>query len=786
LFLFAVATQIGLYFFFTRGAREPAMKHVTVEDSRLLGIPVGCLVGCLPLFFLSTSPLGNILCLVASSAVFTVFPKSDRSVLRTAALFVPLLLYLASSASVSGPHAVPCPWFPASLGIFVALVIIVSARVLQLSWQKTTLFFIVPGLIFILNSSLYHSVIGWDFFHEGEVLTTAHLWLKGYFPYRDMVFVHGLWMNPLQGLAAFSVFGEQRWSLAALNHAILTPVFFVTLYISFLSLFGEAPIFAVAAGLFSPYFLNGYMSAVDQRFIFAPVIGVFTLLALRKRKTVLTGILGCLLCTQFIAIPETAFFLVGACSAVLLYEWQERGAFPWKALSALAVGGLLTFGVWLGFLASHNAVGSYFEYFHNFASDHRYGSGIEPVSIKGVHDIFLAVAPLLCIVYFLWRLSYQFFRGQVLSPRDCLILAWVIFTILYFTKFLSRMDPGHAARIFMPALPLFFLMCLEVFRRVFSRHAALVLSLVLFFGSARGLADAVTHIPEKWRAPGELTLAPRVGPSVDVEKVNKLYTDFTAFFADALEPGQTVYDFTNLTSVFYFLFDLEPVSRYHIINYAMHDFTQDIVIHDLEKKRPPLAIFHDTWNMTHSMDSVENMVRHWKVSRFLLRQYKPLGWLDGYLILSAKNQASPPNERTLNQDRLYDIDAVCDWGFAPRFGLPKYEATASTLATTVARNLAGDPAQFELSSSSDFRQWDWLSLTVTSMNDGVWDLAFAKDPKPGQIIRFRVGRAPEATTVHLAVSSCLFWHDPQWGRTLYLRAPADAQVLGAQLTGIRP
>ncbi|NTV04800.1 hypothetical protein HGA89_07855, partial [bacterium] len=47
-----------------------------------------------------------------------------------------------------------------------------------------------------------------DAFHEGETLGAATCHLAGQAPYRDTIFVHGVWQDPLRSAAAFALFGR--------------------------------------------------------------------------------------------------------------------------------------------------------------------------------------------------------------------------------------------------------------------------------------------------------------------------------------------------------------------------------------------------------------------------------------------------------------------------------------------------------------------------------------------------------------------------------------------------
>lgn len=64
-----------------------------------------------------------------------------------------------------------------------------------------------------------------DIFHEGESLGTAMSYISGKAPYRDFIFAHGAYQDPLRSAAAFSLFGTSVGAARSLESAVKLAAF---------------------------------------------------------------------------------------------------------------------------------------------------------------------------------------------------------------------------------------------------------------------------------------------------------------------------------------------------------------------------------------------------------------------------------------------------------------------------------------------------------------------------------------------------------------------------------
>jgi len=78
--------------------------------------------------------------------------------------------------------------------------------------------------IFLLVSLLPGPQGGFQGFDDAQDLAGGSLLSRGFFPWRDMLFIHGLFPDVLEGTIGTALFGDTRWAVAASNGVILYPL----------------------------------------------------------------------------------------------------------------------------------------------------------------------------------------------------------------------------------------------------------------------------------------------------------------------------------------------------------------------------------------------------------------------------------------------------------------------------------------------------------------------------------------------------------------------------------
>ena len=218
-------------------------------------------------------------------------------------------------------------WFPLWLAMTLTAVLLVvavlgvrravnSGRLRTLERQFLLL---IPAavLLFLVLARFPGEVGSIDFFHEGEPLAAGRLTAEGAFPWRDLMFIHGLLHDVFTPLIGFAVFEDTRWGGVAGSLMIIFPAYWLGQYFLSVYLFGRNVLFLLGTQL---AVVLGLIRDVHIRFALMPFALLLLAAVLRKPTWPRTGALALVLAAQAVISPETTI-VIPACLAVLgLYE----------------------------------------------------------------------------------------------------------------------------------------------------------------------------------------------------------------------------------------------------------------------------------------------------------------------------------------------------------------------------------------------------------------------------------------------------------------------------------
>jgi hypothetical protein len=105
---------------------------------------------------------------------------------------------------------------------------------------------------------------------------------------------------------------------------------------------------------------------------------------------------------------------------------------------------------------------------------------------------------------------------------------------------------------------------------------------------------------------------------------------------------------------------------------AVRRSTQLDLIEELDRTRPKLVVFDSESTGLPDWDGVPNEVRHYEISRYILRHYRPLARLQGQVFygrndLSLESRVPRGSAEMVTASEAYSQARTCDWGYAPRF-----------------------------------------------------------------------------------------------------------------------
>ena len=511
-------------------------------------------------------------------------------------------LMVTSSGEVRG-----YPWLPAWLafGAAITLLAYLVIRIRQAPGREargslerwTAILVAAPVGLFVFTAFFPGELGTLDSFEDGQVLAGTELTRAGAFPWRDILFSHGLLFDVGRGLFGFGIFDESRWGVVAGDGVLLVPLAWIALYYLCAYLFWTNWLFLLGTQLL---IVCGHITEIQTRMILVPLAFLVFAALLARPSVPLAIAFTAVMVAQIIVTPEA--LVVGAASFATLvvfeFLYHERGrtfraSYP-RTTRCLAVGGVIAVG-WAVFLAAYRALGDWALSFAATIPGHRLTGGIESFIPRRTFEVLAPIAVVLVVFAFM---SVGVFLRHRFSYKDWVAVAMAGFTLLYFTKFLSRADRPHLEQSFAAAVPVLFYV---VFRGItfveaqlaklpfirgvgwFPRRHTLTLPVlvVLLIIAPEPLHNAVRAAPGHFRAiAAEEPEVAGIGYARPGENDARVLRGLEQELGSLLAPGDSVFDFSNAPGVFHYLLDEQPSTRYYHVSYAIRRRTQsDLLDH---------------------------------------------------------------------------------------------------------------------------------------------------------------------------------------------------------------
>jgi hypothetical protein len=625
---------------------------------------------------------------------------------------------------LSDDRAQHWPWLPGWLA-GLGMLVIAAWGVLRLRGGRIPaaverrLLSVVVGAasVFLITSRLPGELGRFQGFDDAMNLVGARLLSKGYFPWRDFLFIHGLWTDALQGTVGFTVFGDTRWGSQAGTAVLLIPCVWVIAYLFAVWLSRENPLFLVGIGV---VLLSGVLDSPpalltfpDVRFIIVPVSLVLLGEMLRRRSFGWCAAFMIVLFSQAILVPETLFLVIPALLVVAAADLTHRapGSGIWSALrkscwcAAVGVGLIL---VWCAFLAVNHSLGPWIDYFKIFVSGHNAEGAVPPSNILPRYWIEFGLCSALVLVTF-WAAAARVRGGRSWSPRDWVTVAAAGFVALYGEAALGRFDGPHIELVFIAAMPLILLWAERALTAADSlaraiasgtrsrdprraelaaghpaaghaaRHPITLLAMAVAVVIAAPLAGAPSAFARAGSLPSQehaVSVAeptiPRLGYVVPGDADQSLLHDLGTALDTYAGKNGSVFDMTNSLGYIYYLLDRRPASRFVHVSMAITPYSQQLLIDSLRQSRPPVVIFDSVTIGVGEWDGIRNNVRHYEVSKYLLSNYQPVLYTHRVLLLLRNDLMAtrPPIPRLIVppvSTHLYFSRPPCHWGTVPKF-----------------------------------------------------------------------------------------------------------------------
>ena len=438
-----------------------------------------------------------------------------------------------------------------------------------------------------------------DTFHEGETLGPATDYIHGKIPYKETVFIHGPYTDPLRGVFAFTLFGKSIGALRtmdAVSGIIIPVVFLVMLYF----LFSRNVYYTALA--FSLYLVINYFrpfgAGVHLGSRNLPLFLFILAAALLRDRISVNGELrdtrSYILLFFFTFIPTLAFsfsvdrgifltipatlFIIAFC-----FLFLQSATIIGSTLMILAgyVAGLFVFG-----LAIKGAFLSFFTYISTLL---RY-EGIFNGFMYPFYDIQFLL-PVMVIAISVYWLLHRFLSFQATEKmganeglnrffaRYFMEIILLLLVGVHYRRPLGRSDLAHVNGILVTVfvLGIFIVSRHYILPHLENKHIQTKLigglSLVLLAGYLV-IAVPATNWARFYRFPLNLP---------DAAFIPKSYVETVEYLKRNLNEEDDFLTLTSEASWYYFLDKPCPI-RFNVIYQAMPPFYQDAIVSDLQTK----------------------------------------------------------------------------------------------------------------------------------------------------------------------------------------------------------
>jgi hypothetical protein len=617
----------------------------------------------------------------------------------------------ATQVSVITAHVVrKVPWLPG----WMAVVLVASGLVglaLFLRHNRTAeriwtaerwmiLIVAVPAAFIVLHAHVPGELDVYSSFEDGQLLVGAQQLLHGAFPWRDIILTHGIFGDSLVYMPGLAFFEVSRWGGSAGYYLLVEPIYWLVIYGLVLYLTRARWTYGLlflTIVVLDTSFLNGFLSEVSARFLPLPlVLGAFVFLLRRPtwpRAAAFTGSLLALV----VVTPETLIFVAAFVGVLVVFELYTRdtaqpiglATFP-RLIRCTASAATWTF-VLVAWLAMNNALDGFIFYFKTFVPAHI----LEGSPIESTNQLFfkagMYVPVSLALLYLAAMVTAMFTRHR---PRleDWIASVLAVGVALYYAKFLGRPDDGHLRQFLAFTTPFLVYVAYRVVdsarswladRRwrsplsaAFGTYAvagALVIGLLA--PSVGDLVDAAQNAPAHFRATAQSApTVPRVGYSVPGVVAPNEFADLRTLVGVLGGRRARVWDFSNSPADIYFFAQFKLLTRYYHVSPAIEPATQRDVVSELKQANPDVVVYNSATGLT-AWDGLPNMVRHYDVSAWILRNYRPAVVYAGFLLFVRKsNPISSAALSSLQLSAPIDLSDLysgsvgpCDWGYVPNF-----------------------------------------------------------------------------------------------------------------------
>ncbi|MBE7413949.1 MAG: hypothetical protein HS130_01445 [Deltaproteobacteria bacterium] len=511
------------------------------------------------------------------------------------------------------------------------------------TWVKPAV--IAFAVLMAVNSPAIMGEI--DTLHEGETLGMSVSHEAGLVPYKDFIFIHGLYQDPLRSLLAFKLFGRSIASTRVLEniHNVLA---FTLIGLLAIKLSKGRPLFAFAAVLLPgmawitnslylnlrDYIMPAAVMTSDLTVMSFLIAGISLYRLAEREKPGRAGLFLAAFFYSFIPFASFAYsvdkgYFILAAFIVLTppvyFFFFRRNRFFLISVILGAVSGASLF-----ILLLRGGTVEFFKY--AVLTMPRYTDLVNGfVYPIGAWSAFMA-----CIVFafnafwivkrLLGELNSKGWRdapGAFIKTHFPELMMFVLSVFLFRTA-LGRSDDNHlASSLWLPYMLFFYILLRSGtmglplaprLKKAFSVIAVAAIAVVSLSGLYRAYsADLIRH-----NFPIGVT---------DEEFIPANYKATISFLKERYSAGETFFTLTN-EPIWYYFVNQPSMSRFPFVFAAGPLFYQEDIVDSIERNGVKYVIFWNSNTHSNNIDGINNKSRFPVVSNHIRKNFRLLGWID--------------------------------------------------------------------------------------------------------------------------------------------------------------
>ena len=136
------------------------------------------------------------------------------------------------------------------------------------------------------------------------------------------------------------------------------------------------------------------------------------------------------------------------------------------------------------------------------------------------------------------------------------------------------------------------------------------------------------------------------------------YADFAEWMRNNFSAQSTFIDFSNMPMLYYYSNRMVPDYFDQIPHTAHNDYLQNRFLDDLKKYNVPVTVFSNVpANFWDNLDGIPNALRHYRISEYIYRNYKPAYIINNHSIWLKKSLKIKDNEKELFPVSVSDMSS---------------------------------------------------------------------------------------------------------------------------------